>query len=39
LPYATTLAVPAEADMLEYGVRMEGAGTVWIDDITVEVLP
>jgi hypothetical protein len=39
MPYATTLAVPPEFDVLEYGVRFEGAGTVWIDDITVEALP
>jgi hypothetical protein len=39
LSYATTLKVPVEADMLEYGVRFEGAGTVWVDEITLEVLP
>jgi len=36
--YATTLAVPPEADLLEYGVRLEGTGTVWTDDVAVEVI-
>jgi hypothetical protein len=39
LQFATTLAVPAEADVLEYGVRLEGTGTVWVDDVAVEVIP
>jgi hypothetical protein len=39
LKYAAALDVPAEADILEYGVRMEGAGTLWIDDIVLEALP
>jgi hypothetical protein len=39
LSYATTIAVPPQADSLEYGVRLDGKGTVWIDDIVLEVLP
>ena len=39
LRYTTTLAIPAQADSLEYGVRLTGTGTVWIDDIVVEPLP
>ena len=37
--YATTLNVPADADTLEYGIRLEGAGTIWIDQVVVEPLP
>jgi hypothetical protein len=29
----------AQANMMRYGVRLEGGGTLWIDDIAVEVLP
>ena len=39
MTYAVTLDVPADADMLQYGVRFEGAGTLWIDDVVLEVLP
>ena len=39
LRYATTLVVPPQADSLEYGVRFQGTGTVWIDDVVVEALP
>jgi hypothetical protein len=39
LKYAATLEVPEDAEMLEYGVRLEGAGTVWIDGIALEVVP
>ena len=39
LSYSATLEVPADAFMLDYGVRLEGAGTIWIDDIAVEALP
>jgi hypothetical protein len=39
LKYSVLLDVPANSEMLEYGVRLQGAGTVWVDDVTVEVMP
>jgi RNA polymerase sigma factor (sigma-70 family) len=39
LRYATTLEVPSEAESLEYGVRIDGPGTVWVDDVVLKVLP
>jgi hypothetical protein len=39
LKYAQTLEIPRDATRLEYGVRLEGPGTLWIDDLVLEVLP
>jgi hypothetical protein len=39
LSYSATLELPADAFMLEYGVRLEGTGTVWVDDVAVEAVP
>jgi RNA polymerase sigma factor (sigma-70 family) len=37
--YTATLKVPAEADVLESGVILRGGGTVWIDEVTYEIVP
>jgi hypothetical protein len=37
--YSATLEVPTDVDLLDYGVRFEGTGTLWVDDVALEVLP
>ena len=37
--YAATLDVPADANQMEYGIRLEGPGTIWVDDVVLEPLP
>jgi hypothetical protein len=38
LAYAATLDVPMSTDTLWYGVQLDGSGTVWIDDLTLEAI-
>ena len=37
--YAATLTLPQDTVRLEYGVRLNGGGTLWIDEIVVEAEP
>jgi len=37
--YTVTLNVPSDADWIEHGIRFDGTGTIWIDDIALEVVP
>jgi len=39
LRYTTTLDVPRQTESLEYLVKLEGTGTLWIDDVVLEALP
>ena len=36
--YTITLPVPAAADRVEVGMMLRGKGTVWLDDVELEIV-
>ena len=35
--YTITLPVPSNAELVEIGAMMQGKGTLWLDDVELEV--